>query len=118
MRAAFTIAAKDLRQRMRDRSVFVIAFLVPFGLATIFSLTLANVSGESKFTATCAVVDLDQGEVGKAFTDLLAKLDFVKLRKAATVAQGSKLTDDGGVDAAFVISSCSSSSSRSAPRGC
>ena len=105
MRTAFTIAAKDLRQRVRDRSAFVIAFLVPFGLAAIFSLTLANVSGESKFTATYAVVDLDHGQVAQAFTDVLSKLDFVKLQQASTIAQASKLADDGKVDAAFVIPS-------------
>ncbi len=103
MRGAFTIAAKDLRQRMRDRSVFVIAFLVPFGLAGIFSLALSNVSGDSKFTATYAVADLDHGQVAQAFTDLLAKLDFVTLRQATSQAQASKLADDGTVDAAFVI---------------
>jgi ABC-2 type transport system permease protein len=105
MRTAFTIAAKDLRQRVRDRSAFVIAFFVPFGLAAIFSLTLANVSGESKFTATYAVVDLDHGQVAQAFTDVLSKLDFVKLQQASTIAQASKLADDGKVDAAFVIPS-------------
>ncbi len=103
MRGAFAIAAKDLRQRMRDRSVFVIAFLVPFGLAGIFSLALSNVSGDSKFTATYAVADLDHGQVAQAFTDLLGKLDFVTLRQATSQAQASKLADDGTVDAAFVI---------------
>ena len=105
MRTAFTIAAKDLRQRVRDRSAFVIAFVVPFGLAAIFSLTLANVSGESKFTATYAVVDLDHGQVAQAFTDILSKLDFVKLQQPSTIAQASKLADEGKVDSAFVIPS-------------
>ena len=103
MRAAITIAAKDLRQRIRDRSVFVIAFLVPFGLTAIFSLTLANVSGESKFTATYAVVDRDGGQVAQAFTGILTKLDFVTLKRTASVAEASKLTEDGEVDAAFVV---------------
>ncbi len=53
------IAGKELRQRTRDRSAFVIAFLVPFGLAAIFSLTLAKVNEESKFTTTYGVADLD-----------------------------------------------------------
>lgn len=103
MRAALTIAAKDLRQRVRDRSAFVVAFLLPLGLAGIFSLTLANVSGESKFTATYAVVDLDRGQVAQAFTDILSKLDFAKLQQTSTAAQASKLAEDGKVDAAFVI---------------
>jgi ABC-2 type transport system permease protein len=103
MRAAFTIAGKDLRQRMRDRSAFVIAFLVPFGLAAILSLTLAKVSDESKFTATYAVVDRDGGEVARAFDGVISELDFVKMKPAATVAKATKLAEDGKVDAAFVI---------------
>jgi len=103
MRAAFTIAAKDLRQRTRDRSAYVIAFLVPFGLAAIFSLTLAKVSNESEFTATYSVVNRDGGEVARAFEEVVLGLDFVKLKPAATVAEASKLAEDGTIDAAFVI---------------
>lgn len=103
MRAALTIAAKDLRQRVRDRSAFVMAFLMPFGLAAIFTLTLANVSGESKFTATYAVADLDHGEVAQAFDAMLATLAFAQLKQVSTAAQASKLAEDGKVDAAFVI---------------
>jgi ABC-2 type transport system permease protein len=103
MRAAFTIAAKDLRQRMRDRSAFVIAFLVPFGLAVILSLTLAKVSNESQFAATYSVVDRDRGQVARAFEDVVRSLDFAKLKPAATVAEASKLAEDGKIDAAFVI---------------
>ncbi|MEW6059111.1 MAG: ABC transporter permease [Actinomycetota bacterium] len=103
MRAALTIAAKDLRQRTRDRSAYVIAFLVPFGLTAIFSLTLAKVSDESKFTATYTVVDRDGGEVARAFEGVVRELDFVKLKSAGTVAEASKLAEDGKIDAAFVI---------------
>ena len=40
MWATLLIAWKDLRQRTRDRSAFVIAFVVPLALAFIFSLIL------------------------------------------------------------------------------
>jgi ABC-2 type transport system permease protein len=116
MRAAFTIAAKDLRQRMRDRSAYVIAFLVPFGLAAIFSLTLAKVSNESKFTTTYAVVDQDGGNVARAFEQVVHGLDFAKIKPAATVAEASKLAEDGKIDAAFVIPA-GFSASASAGRG-
>lgn len=102
MRAALVIAAKELRQRIRDRSVFVIAFIVPFALAGILSLTLSN-TDESSFTATYAVVDLDHGELGAAFGDLVGGLDFAKVRTVSTVARAETLTDDGDVDASFVI---------------
>lgn len=102
MRSVLTIAAKDLRQRLRDRSAYVIAFLVPFGLAAIFSLTLANVD-EGSFTATYAVANLDGGQVSGSFVSTLDGLDFVTLRTARSAAAADRLTADGDVDAAFVI---------------
>lgn len=102
MRAALVIAAKELRQRIRDRSVFVIAFIVPFALAGILSLTLSN-TDDSSFTATYGVVDLDHGDVSAAFEDLIGGLDFAKVRAVSTVARADTLTDEGDVDASFVI---------------
>lgn len=103
MRSAITIAAKDLRQRIRDRSVFIIAFLVPFGLAGILSLTLAEVDEEGGFTATFGVVDGDGGEVSAGFVEVLRGLDFVTLREVDSVARADELADGGDIDAAFVI---------------
>ncbi len=97
------IAGKELRQRTRDRSAFVIAFLVPFGLAAIFSLTLAKVNEESKFTTTYGVADLDQGAIATAFTGLLRELDFVEVRRATSAEGADRLADDGKVSASFVI---------------
>lgn len=67
MRAALVIALKDLRQRLRDRSALVIAFAAPLGLALI--VTAAFGSGFSgNFEATFLVVDQDQSQISKAFT--------------------------------------------------
>jgi ABC-2 type transport system permease protein len=102
MRRALAIAAKDLRLRIRDRSAFVIGFLVPFGLAGIFSLTLADVE-DDEFSATYAVVDLDEGELAAAFEGLVGSLEFAEVRDAGSVAEAERLAEDGDVDAAFVI---------------
>ncbi|MFB3739015.1 MAG: ABC transporter permease, partial [Candidatus Velamenicoccus archaeovorus] len=102
MRGALTVAGKDLRQRMRDRSAYVIAFLVPFGLALIFDLTLSDVE-QGSFTATYAVADHDGGEVAGSFVDLLRGLDFVTLRSVDSTAAAERLADDGDVSAAFVF---------------
>jgi ABC-2 type transport system permease protein len=102
MRRALAIAVKDLRLRLRDRSAFIIGFLVPFGLAGIFSLTLANVD-EGRFTATFALADQDGGPAAAGFDQLLRSLDFVTVRVASSSQAAERLAQDGDVDAAFVI---------------
>ncbi|MGZ8625129.1 MAG: ABC transporter permease [Actinomycetota bacterium] len=103
MRRALWIASKDLRLRIRDRSAFVIGILVPFGLAGIFSLTLADVDEDSDFSVTFAVVDLDGGDVASGFVSLIGSLDFVETRDADTVTQAERLAEEGEIDAAFVL---------------
>ena len=44
MRSALHILAKDLRQRIRDRSVFIWGIAAPLGLAAVFSLVLGGVT--------------------------------------------------------------------------
>ena len=103
MRDAWTIAAKDIRRRLRDRTALLVALVLPFGLAWIFSLTLGDVESEG-FEATYAVVNRDTGEeLPDAFTDLLERLDFVTLREAGSVPEGERLAEDGEVDAAVVF---------------
>jgi ABC-2 type transport system permease protein len=100
---AWTIATKDLRRRLRDRTAVLVALVLPFGLAFIFSLTLGDVEGQG-FEATYAVVDRDTtGHLPAEFTALLERLDFVTLREAATEDAAGSLADDGTVDAAIVF---------------
>ena len=47
MRSVLTIAAKDLRQRLRDRSRPHPGVVVPFGLAFILNATLSGVTDAS-----------------------------------------------------------------------
>jgi ABC-2 type transport system permease protein len=65
MRAALVIAAKDLRERLRDRSAFVLAIAAPFGLAAIFGQLIP--SGGDAFHASYAYVDMDDSDVSAAF---------------------------------------------------
>ena len=67
MRTALLIAGKDLRQRMRDRSALLVAFVLPLVLASIFGLILHDVgSGSTSFHY--ALVDQDRGASARAFT--------------------------------------------------
>jgi len=103
MRDAGTIARKDLRRRLRDRTAFLVGVVLPFGLAWIFGLTLGDVESEG-FDATYAVVNRDEdGQLPDRFTALLEGLDFVTLREVTTVADAEVLADDGTIDAAVVF---------------
>ena len=64
MRAALLIAAKDLRQKLRDRSAILVGIVAPFALAALFSSVLGGL--EEDFHARWAFVDLDGGEVAAA----------------------------------------------------
>jgi len=100
---AWTIATKDLRRRLRDRTAVLVALVLPFGLAFIFSLTLGDVESRG-FEATYAVVDRDaSGHLPAEFTALLERLDFVTLREAATEGAAESLAEDGTVDAVIVF---------------
>jgi ABC-2 type transport system permease protein len=103
VRNAWTIALKDLRRRMRDRTAVLVALVLPFGLAWIFSLTLGG-ADEGGLEATYAVVSQDAGgHLPDEFTGLLKNQDFVTLREATSVAQAERLAEDGDIDAAIVF---------------
>lgn len=103
MRHAWTIAAKDLRRRLRDRTALLVALILPLGLAWIFSLTLGDVE-TAGFEATYAVVDLDGGgQLPSDFQSVLQSLDFVTLRDVDTASAADTLAEDGDIDAAFVF---------------
>jgi ABC-2 type transport system permease protein len=107
MRAAFIIAGKDLRQRLRDRSAILIAFVVPLGLAFILNATIAGVA-DMDFTVTYAVADQDTGPVSDALGHVLGAVQesgFADLVTASGEQAAQRLVDDGQVDAAFVIPS-------------
>lgn len=106
MRVALIIAAKDLRQRFRDRSVILLAVVAPLGLIFIFSQTLSGVSG-GEVTFDYAVTDLDNSAISEGFTQqLLGRLEdqgVIDLTVVETEDEAIDLAKDSDVQAAFVI---------------
>jgi len=104
VRAALTILAKDLRLRVRDRSVFVFAMLVPLGLAYVFSLILPDTDD---FLLTAAVVDADGGEVATGFSEgvvpTLVEAGVVDLHDVGTEEAARDALEDGSISAAWII---------------
>jgi linearmycin/streptolysin S transport system permease protein len=103
LRATLLVAGKDLRQRLRDRSALVIAFVAPFLLASIIGLALRS---DFAFQATYAVADVDRGPVAAGFTG--GVLGGPGLRDLVTVRrvdpdEARALVDRGEADAAFLL---------------
>ena len=104
MRVAFLIAAKDLRQRLRDRSALLTAIVAPLGLAIIFSQLLGGVTG---FSTTWVVVNQDGGYLANVLrVDVIGALErggVAVVHDAPTEAEGLAAVDDGTDDVAFII---------------
>ncbi len=111
MGTLWTITVKDLRQRVRDRSVLLLALVVPIGLALVFDLLFGGLAGGSLGDVDLAVVDLDGGPAGQAFTDqfLPAVTDALEdegttiaVADVASAEDARAGVDDGTHDAAIV----------------
>lgn len=107
MGPALVVAGKDLRQRLRDRTAYIVGIAAPLVLAGLISLAFGR-SG-FQFEATFAVVDQDGGQLARVFVeDILADAD---LRDAVTVRPmgdrdaAARLARKGDVAAAIVIPS-------------
>jgi ABC-2 type transport system permease protein len=103
--AAFLIAAKDLRLRMRDRSAFVLGILAPLGLALIFGQILPDFGG-GEFVIDVAVVDDDGSDVSSGFATTLSAVEstgLVDVRSVDDAGEARRLVDEGELDVAYVI---------------
>ena len=104
MRAVLLIALKDLRQRIRDRSVLVFAIVAPAGLAAVFSLVLGGVT---EFHTTYAVADLDRGPLAVVLRqDVLGSLvdaGVAEIEDVPSADAARSAVLDGGAEAALVI---------------
>ncbi len=103
MYAALVIAAKDLRQRFRDRSALVLGFVAPIAVAALMSFAF---SGVENFHADVALVDNDRGQVAAALRTALTGpelSDVLTIREADDEAAARRMIDAGDVGAAFVV---------------
>ncbi|NNC75622.1 MAG: ABC transporter permease [Acidimicrobiia bacterium] len=113
----FTIGMKDLRQRLRDRSAWIIAVIVPLGLAFVLNATIGGAGGGegAGFVTEIIVVDNDGGEIATAFVDFLDELErdeIVSIETAASAQEASDRVADG-FPSAIAIPSGFSAAARS-----
>jgi ABC-2 type transport system permease protein len=103
--AALVVAGKDLRQRLRDRTAYIVGVVAPLVLAGLISLAFGR-SGFD-FSATFAVVDEDGGQLARAFVDDM--LGDPGLREVITVKtvdgrdEAVRLASSSDVAAAIIV---------------
>jgi ABC-2 type transport system permease protein len=103
MNPAVAIAAKDLRQRLRDRSAVVMGFIAPLAIAALMSFAFGGGDG---YHLDATVVDDDHGELAAAFVAMLHAPEFADLiavKPNTGEADARSQVDSGAVGAAFVI---------------
>lgn len=105
MRAALVIAAKDLRERIRNRTAIIVAVIAPFGLAAIFSVLLPT-SAEG-FHADYAFVDGDDSPASTAFlSGPLAAIEEAGIASVVVMQDedaARAAIEAGDVDAAAIV---------------
>jgi ABC-2 type transport system permease protein len=106
MRAAWLICLKDLKARLRDRSVLLIGIVVPLALAFIFNAIFSGVSGDSG-VISLGVVDADHGAASQAFTQQVLpavnRSGLITIHTEASAARARALAAKGTLDAVIVI---------------
>ncbi|MGE5690785.1 MAG: ABC transporter permease [Pseudomonadota bacterium] len=118
MRAALLVTGKDLRQRLRDRSAILVAFVVPLALASVFALVIPDPGGRDQ-RFRLAVVDLDRGPAGATLRGAVRGLEragVVRVRELPTRAEARALADEGEIAAAIVVPRGFTAASRSPSR--
>lgn len=107
MLTALTIARKEVAERIRDKSFFIVGIVSPFVLAFIFNLVLGDVVRPSASpTFALGVVDEDDAELGGAFNEMLAAAEangFAAVTRFDTEAAATEAVNAGDVAAAFVL---------------
>jgi ABC-2 type transport system permease protein len=103
VRVVLAIAAKDLRQRLRDRSAWVIVFLAPVLITALMALAFTN---NEDFRADIGVVDLDRGTAATGLTQVLRSPELegtVRTRSYGAESDARRAVDAGDVHVAIVV---------------
>ncbi|HJU51722.1 MAG TPA: ABC transporter permease [Acidimicrobiia bacterium] len=103
MRNIIHIAAKDLRLRIRDKSVFIIGLIAPLALAFIFNTVFGGAFGDDgTFAPDLGIVETEADQTNSALEQISSQLGGTWQTFADTTAAEVAL-DDGDVGAVFVV---------------
>ena len=107
MPAAFRIAGKDFRLRVRDRSVFITGILAPLLLSYIFYLVFGPaVAGPGGLSLEYGMVDEDGSEISLSLIGVLEGAeteDILELTIYEDRSAADSALADGEIDAFFLV---------------
>jgi ABC-2 type transport system permease protein len=106
--AIWTMAASDLRQRIRDRSVLIFALVVPIALMFVFNLLFSGAgSSQSLKPITVQVAAEPDDQIALGLVQMLSNIDGLKVTAAAVplsaVDRMSTQVDSGSVTVGVVF---------------
>ena len=103
MSKILTIAAKDLKLRIRDRSVLIIAFLAPLVLALIFNVVFGSAFGTgSEFEPDLGIVSNDSPRTSNILEGIATQVGGTWQTFPDRAAAESAI-EEGEVEAVFVV---------------
>lgn len=106
MGAALRIAVKDLKLRVRDRSVFILGIIAPLVLAFIFNAVFGSAASGTGLGLEYGMVDLDGSEISGAFTSVLEDAEEAEVLSLLTFSDSGAADlalESGDVDAYFIV---------------
>jgi ABC-2 type transport system permease protein len=105
MRAAFDIALKDLRQKVRDRSALLIGIVAPFALAALFAMVLGGL--DEDFHARWGYADLDGGRIAQALDEgplsAMEAQGVISVERYDTAEAARAAVEAGDVETAIIV---------------
>lgn len=102
MSAALLIAGKDLRLRVRDRSVFILGIITPLVLSYIFYLVFGSAATGEGLSLQYGLVDEDRSDISMSFATVLegaADEGVLELTTFQTDAEAGSALEEGAIDA-------------------
>lgn len=106
MNSALLIAGKDLRLRVRDRSVFILGIITPLVLSYIFYLVFGSAATGEGLDLQYGLVDEDGSDISTSFASVLegaAAEGVLGLSSFADAAGATAALEASDIDAYFLI---------------
>ena len=106
MRAAWLICSKDLRSRVRDRSVFLVGVVVPLALAFIFNAVFSGAAAGAG-VISLGIATADNGTTARhlvsEIADAIGTGGFIAVHREPDQTTARTLVSRGKLDAAIII---------------
>jgi ABC-2 type transport system permease protein len=103
MRNIFHIAAKDLKLRIRDKSVFIIGLIAPLALAFIFNTVFGSAFSDSgTFSPDLGIVETEAAQTSSTLEEISSQVGGTWQSFGDRTAAEAAL-QDGEVEAVFIV---------------